>query len=273
MHRIDDSPLGKPSLYRDLYDPGLLYPVPRATLRLELGIAAEPPFTGYDLWNAYELSWLDGKGKPRIALASFVVPADSPNIVESKSFKLYLNSYNQTRISGVTDVHAMLERDLSAAFGVAVSVSLRGPEQWRGEMPAVWDGACIDDLDIEMDGYHPDPASLRAEGPVVDEVLFSHLLKSNCPITGQPDWASIRVDYRGPRIDREGLLRYIVSFRQHGGFHEHCVERIFMDLLSRCRPERLAVYARYTRRGGLDINPFRSTGPAAVPVNERLPRQ
>jgi len=273
MHRIDDSPLGKNSSYPDQYDPSLLYPVARAPLRLELGITDAPPFSGYDIWNAYELSWLDRKGKPHVALARFVVSADSPNIVESKSFKLYLNAFNQTRIGDAAAVQSMLERDLSAAFGGTVNVSLRAPRDCRGEMLEEWDGVCLDDLDIGMDCYQPAPDLLHTADDQVDEVLFSDLLKSNCPITGQPDWASVQVSYRGPRIDREGLLRYIVSFRQHGGFHEHCVERIFMDILTRCRPQQLTVYARYTRRGGLDINPLRSNGGARLPSNRRLARQ
>lgn len=274
MQRIENSPLGKSSPYVDEYAPSLLYPVPRAPLRRELGIEADPPFTGSDIWNAYELSWLNARGKPRIALASITVAANSANIVESKSFKLYLNSYNQTRLHGdLAEVRSNLERDLSAAFGGAVKISLRQPLDCGRETYAIWEGECLDDQDIEVERYSPDPELLRAGGDFVEEALYSDLLKSNCPITGQPDWASVHISYRGARMDREGLLRYLISFRRHGGFHEHCVERIFMDLLKHCRPEQLSVYARYTRRGGLDINPFRTNCGASPPPNRRLVRQ
>jgi len=274
MHRIEDSPLGKSTTYVDRYDPALLYPVERAPLRGELGIGKALPFSGWDIWNAYELSWLNGRGKPRVALASFRVPADSANIVESKSLKLYLNSFNQTRFPGDEgEVSAVLQRDLNNAFGGAVEVELRAPSACRNEAFEHWDEGCLDELDVEVDRYAPAPELLSSGGECVEETLCSNLLKSNCPITGQPDWASLRIDYRGPRIEREGLLRYIISFRSHGGFHEHCVERIFMDLMTNCRPERLTVYARYLRRGGLDINPFRGSFDAPPPGNPRLFRQ
>ncbi len=269
------SPLGKPTEYRATYAPDLLYPIPRQLKRDELGIAAdELPFVGEDIWNAYEVSWLTPKGKPVVALATFRVPADSPNLVESKSFKLYLNSFNQTAFADTETVVATLEKDLSAAAGktVRVAVSL------LNDQPAFTigypTGDCIDDLDIACDTYQPTPAFLTAsDGPVVEETLYSHLLKSNCLVTGQPDWAMVVIRYRGRPIDRAGLLRYIVSFRNHNEFHEQCVERIFCDITQRCAPEALSVYARYTRRGGLDINPFRSCGEFLAHDNVREVRQ
>ena len=269
------SPLGKPTEYRATYAPDLLYPIPRQLKRDELGIAAdELPFVGEDIWNAYEVSWLTPKGKPVVALATFRVPADSPNLVESKSFKLYLNSFNQTAFADTETVVATLEKDLSAAAGktVRVAVSL------LNDQPAFTIGYpigdCIDDLDIACDTYQPTPAFLTAsDGPVVEETLYSHLLKSNCLVTGQPDWAMVVIRYRGHPIDRAGLLRYIVSFRNHNEFHEQCVERIFCDITQRCVPDALSVYARYTRRGGLDINPFRSCGEFLAHDNVREVRQ
>jgi 7-cyano-7-deazaguanine reductase len=225
------------------------------------------------VWNAFELSWLDPRGKPCIALATFVVPADSATIVESKSLKLYLNSFAGTRFASRETVHATLESALRVAFGGEVAVALRSHEEAACEATAALEGECLDDLPVEITDYTPNPARLSAAGPVVEESLVCNLLKSNCPVTGQPDWGSVQVRYRGPRIDREGLLRYVVSFREHDDFHEHCVERMFVDLADRCAPERLAVYARYTRRGGIDINPFRSSVREPPPPNVRTPRQ
>jgi 7-cyano-7-deazaguanine reductase len=269
------SPLGKPTEYRADYAPELLYPIPRQLKRDELGItAAALPFVGEDIWNAYEVSWLNPKGKPVVALATFRVPATSPNLVESKSFKLYLNSFNQTTFADLASVEAALHDDLSAAAGSPVSVKvelLSGRPQAVIGYPA---GVLLDDLDIVCDTYQPAPHQLVAvDGPKVEEILYSHLLKSNCLVTGQPDWAMVVIRYRGRPIDHAGLLRYIVSFRDHNEFHEQCVERIYCDIARQCAPEALAVYARYTRRGGLDINPFRSSGEFAVPGNVREVRQ
>ncbi|MGY6270400.1 NADPH-dependent 7-cyano-7-deazaguanine reductase QueF [Achromobacter denitrificans] len=272
---LSHGPLGQSVSYVSQYDPTLLFPIARSHNRAALDLAAgKLPFTGVDLWNAYELSWLDAKGKPRIAMATFSVPADSPNIIESKSFKLYLNSFNQTRLVNAAALRGRLERDLSAAAGARVGLDFflpqRFPELQMGEL----DGIYIDKLDIEIDTYEPAPEVLRTRpGEVVEETLASRLLKSNCPVTGQPDWASVQIRYRGAPIDRESLLRYIVSFRQHAEFHEHCVERIFTDIMRACRPELLTVYARYTRRGGLDINPWRSNFEAAPPADQRTVRQ
>ena len=266
-----DSQLGKETRYPDRYDPGLLFPIPRAPARAGLGIAGPLPFRGTDIWNAYELSWLDPRGKPRIAIGEFRVPAESPNLIESKSLKLYLAGFHQERLDDDEAFAARVRRDLSAAAGAPVGVTLRDA---RAAVPVgALEGEAIDDEAIAIDAYGPPNADhLRAEGAEVDETLVSDLLKSNCPVTGQPDWASVQVRYAGPRIDRAGLLRYLVSFRTHAGFHEQCVERIFIDILARCAPRRLSVYARYTRRGGLDINPWRSTDGDA-PSNPRLARQ
>lgn len=269
------SPLGQPTEYRADYAPELLYPIPRQLKRDELGIAAGSlPFVGEDIWNAYEVSWLNPKGKPVVALATFRVPADSPNLIESKSFKLYLNSFNQTAFTDTAAVEAALVRDLTAAAGAPVAARVEVLNARPQVTVGYPEGVLLDDLDVACDAYQPAPELLfTTDGPAVEETLYSHLLKSNCLVTGQPDWAMVVVRYRGRAIDRAGLLRYIVSFRNHNEFHEQCVERIFCDLTRRCAPEALAVYARYTRRGGLDINPFRSSGEFPVPDNTREVRQ
>jgi len=259
--------------YRDHYDPRLLLPVPRATHRARIGIGRVLPFGGVDLWNAYELSWLDPGGKPRVAIATIAFPAQSPCLIESRSMKLYLNSFNQSRFAGLRQIAETMRRDLSRACGSGVKVDIMPPEKSGGLVVEELEGKLIDGIRAGIARYKPDPSLLSARGTVVEEVLTSNLLKSNCPLTGQPDSASLQIRYRGPRISRTGLLRYIVSFRRHGDFHEHCVERIFMDLLRRCRPERLTVYARYTRRGGIDINPFRTNCGDAPPANHRTARQ
>jgi len=275
MNAPHDSPLGKSARYPDRYDPGLLFPIPRAANRAALGIGAALPFHGVDVWNAYELSWLDRRGKPQVAVAELRIPAASPAIVESKSLKLYLNGFNGERLESADALRATLVRDLSAATGAAVAVSLVPPGRFGELRLAALDGESIDDLAVDVDDYGPpNPGYLVVadDAGEVEETLVSDLLKSNCPVTGQPDWASVQIRYAGPRIDRAGLLRYLVSFRDHAEFHEHCVERIHTDLMRRCRPARLAVYARYTRRGGLDINPWRGTF-ADEPPNPRTARQ
>lgn len=271
----ESSPLGKPVGYAGSYDPALLFPIPRADKRAELGLGDDLPFTGTDVWNAYELGWLDPRGKPRVALAEIRVPADSPRLIESKSLKLYLNSFSQTQVASAEDLRTTLARDLSAAAGANVVVVLAMPNGNGAFAIETLAGECIDDLPVAIACYGPpDPGLLAADDErSVDETLVSHLLRSNCPVTGQPDWASVQVRYAGPRIDRAGLLRYLVSYREHCEFHEQCVERIFVDLLQRCTPTRLSVYARYTRRGGLDINPFRTNVPGESPGNPRTVRQ
>jgi len=280
MTTLEDSSLGKAVAYSGHYDPGLLFPIPRAPKRDELGIGSELPFIGLpfigvDIWNTYEFGWLDARGKPRVALVEFRVPAESPNIIESKSFKLYLGSYSQTRVSDTDALRVQLARDLSVAAGTPVSVALATATSKQAALIENLDGELIDDLPIEIGHYGPpDPALLDANPEsVVEEALVSHLLKSNCPVTGQPDWASVQVRYKGPRLGRDGLLRYLVSYRDHSDFHEQCVERVFLDILKHCQPSRLSVYARYTRRGGLDINPFRCTPGGLMPGNTRTARQ
>jgi 7-cyano-7-deazaguanine reductase len=281
MNTPEQSQLGKSSAYVDQYDASLLFPIPRQTKRDEIGITGQPPFFGADLWTAYELSWLNPRGKPQVALARITVPAESTHIIESKSFKLYLNSFNNTRIADVAELQSRLRHDLSAAIWhgttvqASVGVQLVLPENFDREPVHELDGLSLDRLDLECDDYQPNPALLTAnthEAPVT-ETLTSNLLKSNCLVTGQPDWGSVRISYTGPQIDQAGLLRYIVSFRNHNEFHEQCVERIFMDITRQCQPLRLEVYARYTRRGGLDINPWRTSHPQAVPTNVRTARQ
>jgi 7-cyano-7-deazaguanine reductase len=270
------SPLGKPASYQTAYDPSLIFPIARQIKRDELGISGTMPFFGIDIWNAYEVSWLNLRGKPQIAILTITVPADSPNIIESKSLKLYLNSFNQTRIAGNEAMLELLRGDLSAGFGSPVQVTLSTPDTFKTIAMGQLDGILLDRLDIEVDNYSPDATLLRSmqeQGPV-EETLVSHLLKSNCLVTGQPDWGSVQIQYVGAPIDQEGLLRYLIGFREHNEFHEQCVERIFMDLLRQCKPQKLAVYARYTRRGGLDINPWRSNfSTGKRPSNARLARQ
>lgn len=265
--------LGQQSAYISQYTPSLLQPVPRSLNRDDLGLRGELPFQGCDVWTLYELSWLNAKGKPVVAIGEVFVPATSPNLIESKSFKLYLNSFNQTRCDSLEAVQALLVQDLSGCAGAPVSVTLFTPDQAPHQI-AQLPGECIDNLDIEVDGYEFDETLLQgaAGREIVEETLHSHLLKSNCLVTSQPDWGSVVIHYRGPRLDREKLLRYLISFRQHNEFHEQCIERIFTDLKHFCAPEQLTVHARYTRRGGLDINPFRSDW-EPVPANLRLIRQ
>ena len=265
--------LGQQSAYISQYTPSLLQPVPRSLNRDDLGLRGELPFQGSDVWTLYELSWLNAKGKPVVAIGEVFVPATSPNLIESKSFKLYLNSFNQTRCDSLEAVQALLVQDLSGCAGAPVSVTLFTLDQAPHQI-AQLPGECIDNLDIEVDGYEFDATLLQgATGrEIVEETLHSHLLKSNCLVTSQPDWGSVVIHYRGPRLDREKLLRYLISFRQHNEFHEQCIERIFTDLKHFCAPEKLTVHARYTRRGGLDINPFRSDW-EPVPANLRLIRQ
>ncbi len=282
MNTPEQSQLGKASAYVDQYDASLLFPIPRAAKRAEIGITGASPFFGADIWTAYELSWLNTRGKPQVALVHFTIPCESVNIVESKSFKLYLNSFNNTRFADASEVLARLRADINEAVwrgGVvqaSIGVRLIGPEVFDREPIYELDGLSLDRLDVDCTRYQPAPELLTVdseEETPVHEVLVSNLLKSNCLVTGQPDWGTVQISYTGRAIDQEGLLKYIVSFRNHNEFHEQCVERIFMDIWTRCQPTRLTVYARYTRRGGLDINPFRTSHPQALPANSRNARQ
>jgi 7-cyano-7-deazaguanine reductase len=328
-------PLGKDVAYPKGYDASLLFPMPRLDARLTLGLTSLPgsattmpgalPFKGFDLWNAYELSWLNPKGLPKVALLRLKVPCTSPNIIESKSFKLYLNSFNQTRFETVHHVFDLLRKDLARAIGAELELELVGPDQFANEKIAEFAGVDLDKLDVEIDCYQPDAAILKlndaglktagaaqgvgasdtvqvsaivqsialagtnatenvsgvvakrgqsnSERACISEKVFSRLLKSNCPVTDQPDWACLQIEYTGPAIDHASLLKYIVSYRMHNGFHEHCVEKIFVDILKQCSPTSLSVYARYTRRGGLDINPWRATIDVKPPAIGRSARQ
>ena len=274
--------LGQQSAYPNQYDPSLLFPIARSDNRSSLGLNSQstPPFLGVDIWNAYELAWLNLKGKPQIALAEFIIPADSPNMIESKSFKLYLNSLNQHCFADFAAVKTCLQHDLSQVLGTGLQVRLVQPCEITSnkKMAPIEElgGQLLDRLDIEVNSHQSaDLLLLKADhtSAPITQTLVSHLLKSNCPVTGQPDWASVQIQYQGRPIDEEGLLRYLIGFRQLGEFHEHCVEKIFCDIKIQCQPEKLSVYARYTRRGGLDINPFRTDFNAAWPNNIRHARQ
>ncbi|KHS88021.1 7-cyano-7-deazaguanine reductase [Pectobacterium brasiliense] len=268
--------LGKPTPYHDRYDAALLQPVPRSLNRDPLGIYPDSlPFHGADIWTLYELSWLNNRGVPQVAVGEMHLNAESLNLIESKSFKLYLNSFNQTAFDSWESVRSTLAKDLAHCAQGDVSITLFKLSELEGQPIAGFTGECIDDQDIQIDSYDFNAdylATNEQDAPVVEETLVSHLLKSNCLITHQPDWGSVQIQYCGKRINREALLRYIVSFRHHNEFHEQCVERIFNDIMRYYQPEKLSVYARYTRRGGLDINPWRSNTPFNAP-NGRLPRQ
>ncbi|MBA6225148.1 NADPH-dependent 7-cyano-7-deazaguanine reductase QueF [Colwellia sp. MB02u-18] len=262
--------LGKVTSYCSQYTPELLQAVPRSLNRDSLGLTTNKlPFKGEDVWYGYELSWLNDKGKPVVAVAEFSFPCTSPNIVESKSFKLYLNSFNQTRFSSWQSVESALIKDLSATAGASAEVKLFPVNNCPALAIALDNALCIDELDIEVSHYQLAPQILKSinhdQADVVTEYLVCHLLKSNCLITNQPDWASVYIEYSGQQICHETLLKYLISFRQHNEFHEQCVERIFCDLKRFCQIEHLTVFARYTRRGGLDINPFRSTSKTKAP--------
>jgi 7-cyano-7-deazaguanine reductase len=281
MNLPEQSELGKNSAYVDQYNSSLLFPIPRAVKREELGILDSPIFFGADLWTAFELSWLNLKGKPQVAIAHITVPAESTHIIESKSFKLYLNSFNATQFVDTQAVRDCMREDLDAALWHGGKILARCgikiilPDEFDKEPVHELDGLNLDRMDIECTSYQPSPELLNAqkdEAPVT-ETFVSHLLKSNCLVTGQPDWGSVQISYSGDQIDQAGLLQYIVSFRNHNEFHEQCVERIFMDIWTRCKPLKLSVYARYTRRGGLDINPWRTSHPQTPPKNIRTARQ
>jgi 7-cyano-7-deazaguanine reductase len=269
--------LGKQSEYASAYSPDLLQAVPRSLNRQELDIVDSQPFVGEDVWHAYELSWLNAKGKPVVALGRFSISSASTNIVESKSFKLYLNSFNQSRFDSIEQVESLMVADLSKTADGEFSVELFGPDQTSVFPTTELPGNCIDGIDIEVAEFslNPELLKLTNDQSAVTETLHSHLLKSNCLITNQPDWASVIIEYTGRAIDRESLLQYLVSFRMHNEFHEQCVERIFCDISKYCEPKELSVQALYTRRGGLDINPF-STSPNAETRNaprRRINRQ
>ncbi len=262
MGTIPDSPLGKATRYPEAYDAGLLYPVDRAPQRQALGLSDSLPFVGFDRWTAWELNWLDQSGRAQVAIATFDVPCTSPRIVESKSVKLWLASLYNERFDSAAAVRDLLVRALAKATGATVEVRLDLPETWERYARREADGVSLDD---ELPGSFPsfpDASLLRAGGANADEALVSRTFRSVCPVTGQPDYACVTLHYRGPRIERPTLVAYLYGYRRHPGFHEHCVERIFVDLQRACAPDRLAVEARFTRRGGVDINPFRTSDAA-----------
>ena len=273
--QLTDLALGKKADYQSDYNPSLLQAVPRSLNRQALGCVDTQPFTGSDVWHGYELSWLNSKGKPVVALARFVVDATTPNIIESKSFKLYLNSFNQSRFQSSVELRKVLRADLAAVAGGRVNVELFDPDDITSLRSKALPGKCIDDLDITVDQFDLTPGllSLTPDARPISETLHSHLLKSNCLITNQPDWASVVIDYTGLEIDHEALLRYLISFRLHNEFHEQCVERIYCDILKICTPDHLSVQALYTRRGGLDINPFRTSSDEPQAPVRRVNRQ
>jgi 7-cyano-7-deazaguanine reductase len=270
---LANAPLGRDTGYPEHYAPALLYAVPRAPQREALGIRTALPFAGADVWTAYDLTWIDPRGRPQVAIATIEVPAESPSLIESKSMKLYLGSYAQTRFDAAGDVTAAITHDLRAAAGAPVRVALDLPARFAAMALRELDGTSLDTLDVACSAYDVDATLLDAGAGAVAETLRTDLFRSMCPVTGQPDLGSLRIAYEGRPLDRPALLRYLVSYRCHPGFHEHCVERIFTDIKARCAPRRLTVEARFTRRGGLDINPFRTDAGEPVPANVRTARQ
>jgi 7-cyano-7-deazaguanine reductase len=261
-----DIPLGKPTAYPTAYDPALLFAVPRLANRSELGITADNlPFAGFDHWRAYELSWLLPSGRPVVALADILVPCGSPYLIESKSMKLYFNSLNQHVFTDAESAGRQMQQDLTAVAGAPVSVIMHASEASAVHTMTMTNAVLLDDLDVSMSSYQPDPGLLRCQtGTAVEETVYSHLFRSNCPITAQPDWGTIVIRYQGEQIDHAGLLAYLVSYRLHEGFHEHCVEQVFKDLSDVCKPQALQVSINFLRRGGLEINPLRSSDRSVV---------
>lgn len=270
---IGQSPLGKTTTYAGEYNPSLLFPIAREPFRKPLGIKGALPFYGHDLWNAYELSWLNAKGKPTSSIAQFLFPCFSPNIIEAKSFKLYLNSFHQTRFDTLEEVKDTLNQDLSNCIQAPVLLEVAPLTTISSCELGKLEGVCLDDLDIEFDQYTVNPALLQTENVIVNETVYTDIFKSNCLGTGQPDWGSVQITYTGNKINHASLLRYLVSFRHHNEFNEHCAERIFMDIMSNCQPQDLTVSAHFTRRGGLDTNPCRSTNPQVAVNSTRFVRQ
>ncbi len=274
--KAHNTELGQVSAYDAHYNPNRLYAIPRAGKREEIGVDPNClPFHGFDCWNHYEVSWLNEKGKPLVAIAEIVYGCETLYIIESKSLKLYFNSLNNTSFKCKDDVQHTVEKDLERCLEGRVSVRLFPLNlKQRSIIHPAFSGECLDGLDVNCSVYMVEPAFLEVEREIVEETLYSDLLKSNCLVTNQPDWGSVQISYQGKKINREGLLKYLVSFRNHNEFHEQCIERIFVDIMRQCRPKSLTVYGRYTRRGGLDINPYRSTSLLDVKgLNQRLVRQ
>ncbi len=273
QNTTEHSPLGKNTEYINRYQADLLYPIARQQNRQQLGIKETLPFYGEDIWNAYEISWLDLQGKPMAAIGQFILPCQSPKLVESKSIKLYLNSLNGTPFKDIKTVQHTMQTDLSKAADANIKIILTPlitAPTINLQKPS---GICLDKINVAIDCYKVNPSYLQTGSNLISEQVYSFLLKSNCPVTGQPDWGTVIIDYSGKQIEHSGLLKYIVSFREHNEFHEQCVERMFMDINQHCQPETLTISAHYTRRGGLDINPWRSTKPNPSILRTRLLRQ
>lgn len=269
---LKNVPLDKKEAYISTYTPELLFAIPRKSKRDEIGVPEKLPFHGRDYWMAYEISWLNLQGKPQIAWAQFSFPCDSECIIESKSMKLYLNSFNQSRYASMTEVEEVIRKDYSVLLNCEVEVKLF-PPSWDKHPPRQdFTGICVDGLEVETDVYQVNANLLKVEEEVVDEAIYSHLLKSNCLVTHQPDWAAVWVHYVGKKIDHTSFLKYIISFREHYEFHEQCIERIYMDILNHCKPEKLTVFGKYSRRGGIEIEPYRSNFESA-PQSFKIIRQ
>lgn len=265
--------MGKDSSYPDSFDPNLLVALPRSTNRTKLGLDEALPFTGEDIWHAYELSWLNHQGMPLVAIGRFSFPCHSPNLIESKSFKLFLNSLNQEKFNDRQQVIGVLQEHLSKCSGEKVTIELLDLND-SAELIKSPAGISLDDLNVTINDYHPNLTLLFAdEDNIVEEYLYSDLFKSNCPVTDQPDWGSMSISYKGPAISHEGLLAYLVSYRLHSDYHENCVEKIFVDIQKTCKPQELTVQANFLRRGGLDINPIRSSSEEKLRTLSRFVRQ
>ncbi len=269
---MPESLLGQQTSYPQRYDPDILVAIPRATQRKKIGLTSKLPFYGKDVWHAYELSWLNDRGLPQVALGRFSVDCTSPALIESKSFKLYLNSHNQQAYTSREEFIRVLKQDLSEKAGAEIDVVLSSPDaEQQLSRPA---GSKLDTLDIDIDAYQPDSSLLQIESDEqVQESFYTDLFRSNCPITGQPDWASVMISYQGSKISATSLLAYLVSYRLHNGYHEDCVEQIFCELMHVCQPHKLYVQANFLRRGGLDICPIRSNTEMAINDIQRLVRQ
>jgi 7-cyano-7-deazaguanine reductase len=254
--------LGKDVKYKDFYDNSLLFPITRSSNRNKIITQSELPFNGYDLWNCYELSWLNLKGKPEVRILHFVISANSEYLIESKSIKLYLNSFNNTKFTNEIQVLDLITKDLSSVSGLSVEVSMHPLDYYQKQPLSLFEGTLLDEIDLEIFDYEVNSDLLEIDfnstDNVIEETLYSNLLKSNCLVTNQPDWASVQIKYKGRKINHASLLKYLISYRNHNGFHEDCIEHIFIDILENCKPQELTIYAKYTRRGGVDINPFRT---------------
>ena len=275
-HYPNQSELGKKAEYDSHYNPDKLFPILRKLNRDKIHVPEKLPFSGFDIWNHYEVSWLNEKGKPIVGLAQIIYSCDSPYIIESKSMKLYFNSFNNTQIENTETLQSIIKKDLEARISAPVDVKISLIKNLREEpLVPTFQGICIDDLDIDCSLYTLNPSYLYSENEWVSETLYSDILKSNCLVTNQPDWGSLQIIYEGNKINHEGLLRYLVSFRNCNEFSETCIERIFMDIMHHCEPKKLTVYGRFTRRGGIDINPLRSTNHDMMldQFNLRLVRQ